>query len=205
MLRNKSDARKAFDVRTDQGTEFTSGVFESVLIENKINHQKTSPYSPHQNSTIERARRTIFEIARCILKETNLPKYMWSYAIMSLTYIRNRCYDNRIGTTPYKIFTGTKPNLLNMHLFGSICYTHVQNPKKLDDRGEKGIFVGYDKYNPAYLVYFPEKEIVRTVRTVKFSDKVREFSNPSTSTIDESHEDTVTKNDKINTQIPKPS
>ena len=122
-------------------------------------------------------------MARYILKEANLPKYMCSYAIMSLTYIRNRWYNNRIRTTPHEIFTGTKPNLLNMHLFGSICYAYVQNPKKLDNRGEKGIFVGYNKYNPAYLVYFPEKEIVRTVKTVKFSDKVSEYPNPSTSTM----------------------
>ena len=74
MLINKSDALKAFEkfiadispygsfkyVRTDQGTEFTSGAFESILIKNKIDHQKTSPYSPHQNGTIERAWRTNF-------------------------------------------------------------------------------------------------------------------------------------------------
>ena len=91
---------------------------------------------------------------------------------MSSTYIRNRCYNYRIGTTPYEIFTGTKPNQSHIHLFGIICYAYVQNPKKLDDRGEKGIFVGYDEYSPAYLVYFPEKEIVRAVRTVKFRDKI---------------------------------
>ena len=182
-------------------TEFTSGAFESVLIRNKINHQKT----PHQKETIERAWHTIFEMARCILKEGNLPKYMWSYAIMSSTYIRNRCYNNRIGTTQYEIFTGTKPNLLNIHLFGIICYAYVRNLKRLDDRGEKGIFIGYDKYSSAYLVYFPEKEIVKTVMTVKFSDMVCEYPNPSIRTIHESHEDTVTKNDEINTQIPKPT
>ncbi len=58
----------------------------------------------------------------------------------------------------------------------------MQNPKKLDERGERGIFGGYDKCSPTYLVYFPEKEIVRTVRTVKFRDKVSEYPNPSTST-----------------------
>ena len=60
-VKNKSDALKAFEkfiaaislyrnlkyVRTDQRTEFTSGAFESVLIKNKNNPQKTSPYSPH--------------------------------------------------------------------------------------------------------------------------------------------------------------
>ena len=46
-------------------------------------------------------------MARCTLKEANLPKYMWSYAIMSSTYIRNKCYNNRIGTTLYEICMGT--------------------------------------------------------------------------------------------------
>ena len=59
------------------------------------------------------------------------------------------------------------------------------------------------KNSSAYLVYFAKKEILKTVRTVKFRDKVSEYPNPSTSTIHESHEDTVTKNDEINMQIPK--
>ena len=31
--------------------------------------------------------------------------------------------------------------------------------------------MGYDKGSPAYLVYFPENEVVRRVRCVKFTDK----------------------------------
>ena len=48
----------------------------------------------------------------------------------------------------------------------------VQNPKKLSDRAEKGIFVGYDKRSPAYTVYFPQTENVKKVRNVKFPNKV---------------------------------
>ncbi len=33
----------------------------------------------------------------------------------------------------------------------------------------KGIFVGYDKYSPAYLIYFPESGKVSRVRCVKFT------------------------------------
>ena len=38
----------------------------------------------------------------------------------------------------------------------------------MDKRSEKGIFVGYDKGSPAYLVYFPETKKVKKVRCVKF-------------------------------------
>jgi hypothetical protein len=50
--------------------------------------------------------------------------------------------------------------------------------KKLGDRSRKGVFVGYDKGSPAYLVYHPETNTVERVRCVKFFDKyVSEASN----------------------------
>ena len=41
---------------------------------------------------------------------------------------------------------------------------------KLDSHCEKGIFVGYDKQSPAYLIYFPETMVIKRVRCVKFTD-----------------------------------
>ena len=57
-----------------------------------------------------------------------------------------------------------------MHVFGAVCYAYVQNPKKLEPRSKEGIFLGYDKNSPAYLVYFPESMNVERVRCVKFFD-----------------------------------
>ena len=52
----------------------------------------------------------------------------------------------------------------------SLCYAYVQNKGKLDARGEKGIFVGYDKGSPANLVYFPDTGEVKRIRCVKFTN-----------------------------------
>jgi hypothetical protein len=60
-----------------------------------------------------------------------------------------------------------------MHVFGSTCYAFVQNAKKLDDWSRKGVFVGYDKDSPAYLVYHPETNKVEKVRCVKFFDNFK--------------------------------
>ena len=57
-----------------------------------------------------------------------------------------------------------------MHIFGTTCFCYVQNKKKLEPRCEKGIFVGYDKQSPAYLIYFPETKAIKRVRCVKFTD-----------------------------------
>jgi hypothetical protein len=52
----------------------------------------------------------------------------------------------------------------------SVIYAFVQNATKLDARSQKGIFVGYDKGSPAYLVFYPETNKVEKVRCVKFID-----------------------------------
>ena len=57
-----------------------------------------------------------------------------------------------------------------MSIFGTTCFCYVQNKMKLDPRCEKGIFVGYDKQSPAYLIYFPETMAIKRVRCVKFTD-----------------------------------
>ena len=155
-------------VRSDNGTEFTSHKFKSILRENRIRHETSAPYSPHQNGTVERAWLSLFNMARCLLLEANLPKSIWTYAVMAAAYIRNRCFSARLGKTPYEAFTGSKPDLSNMHVFGSVCYAYVQNAKKLDPRSKQGIFVGYDKRSPAYLVFYPDSNKVERVRCVKF-------------------------------------
>ena len=89
-------------------------------------------------------------MTRYLLLESNLPKYLWSYAVKVASYIRNRCYNPRTGKTPYESLTGLKPNLSNMHIFGCTCFAYVQDKKKLDPRSKEGIFVGCDSESPAY-------------------------------------------------------
>ena len=69
---------------------------------------------------------------------------------MTSAHIRNRCYNPRTGKTPYERLTGIRPNL----------------PKSW----EKGIFAGYDRFSPAFLVYCPRSKTVRKVRCVKFTE-----------------------------------
>ena len=58
-----------------------------------------------------------------------------------------------------------------MHTFGTVCYAYVQNKTKLDPKTEKGIFVGYDRSSPAFLVYYPDEDNVKKIRHVKFAEK----------------------------------
>lgn len=159
---------KVKTIRSDNGTEYTGKEFQDLLRGNKISHQTSAPYSPHQNGTAERNWRTLFDMARCMLLESNLPKKLWRFAVQTAAQVRNRCYCKRLGQTPYSVFTGKTPNIAHMMVFGTECYAYKQDKKKLDPRCEKGIFIGYDKYSPAYNVYFPETGRVSKYRQVKF-------------------------------------
>ena len=159
-------------VRSDNGGEFTSGDYQKLLLKHCIKHEKSAPYSPHQNGTAERSWRTLFDMARALIIESGLPKRLWTYAVMTATHIRNRCYSQRIKSTPYGLITGVKPNVTKLHVFGTKCFPFVQNAKKLDPRSKQGIFVGYDRDSPSYLVYNPDSESVSKHRLVKFTDQM---------------------------------
>ena len=90
FLKSKSDAREALQqfladcaplgkvkrLRSDNGTEFMSQHFQSILRENNVGNETSAPYSPHQNGTVERAWLSLFNMARCLLLEAKLQKSM---------------------------------------------------------------------------------------------------------------------------------
>ena len=157
-------------LRSDNGGECMGAEFKNILIQNKIRHEQCAPYSPHQNGVAERGWRTLFESARSSLIESNLPKSMWPYALMNAAHVRNRCYQKRTKQTPYFLLTGRKPDVSSLHIFGTICYTYEQQKKKLDNRSKQGVFVGYDRESPSYLVYHHDTRRVQKCRSVKFTD-----------------------------------
>ena len=102
FLKNKSDAVRATE-QSDNGGEYISEEFKSLLLKNHTKHEFSAPYSPHQNGTAERACRSVFDMARCLLIDAELPKQLWTYAVMTSAYIRNRCYNPRTGKSPMSI------------------------------------------------------------------------------------------------------
>lgn len=166
-------------IRSDNGTEFTSRQFRDLLSRHGIRQETSAPYSPHQNGTAERNWRTLFDMARCMLVESELPKSLWPYAVQTAGVIRNRCFNKRTGQTAYKMLTGKRPDLSRMKKFGSLCYAYKQNRGKLDPRCDKGVFLGYDKNSPAYLIYFPKTGKVEKHRLIK---NTKSHDNGSTNT-----------------------
>lgn len=171
FLADVSPYGKVRCIRSNNGTEFTCSDFQALLRKNKIRHETSAPYSPHQNGTAERGWRTLFEMGRCMIVESALPKQLWHYAVQTAAMVRNRCFNRRTGQTPYESLTDKKPNVSKMQKFGSVCYTYKQDKRKFDSRCDQRCFVGYDKNSPAYLVYHPDINKVQKHRLVKFVSK----------------------------------
>ena len=91
---------------------------------------------------------------------------------MAVAYTRSRYYDDHLKRTHYYFaVTGRRLNLSNMRVFGSECYAYRQEKKNLYPKCTKGIFLGSNKLNPSYFVYFQKIGKVMKHRVVKFPSK----------------------------------
>ncbi|XP_044480793.1 uncharacterized protein LOC123207452 [Mangifera indica] len=149
---------KIVSLRSDRGGEYTSNAFQEFCREYGIRHQLTTTYIPQQNGIAERKNRTILDMTRTLLNERRLPKQFWAEAVACSVYLLNRCPTKSVrNMTPQEAWSGYKPSIGHLRIFGCIAYAQIPDSKrkKLDDHGEKFIFVGYSEESKAYKLYNP--------------------------------------------------
>lgn len=83
-------------IHCDNGGEYSSNVFKRFCEINGIKIEYTVPYNPQMNGKSERLNRTIYEKARTILDESNLPGYLWGLTLLTATFLINRCPSSAI-------------------------------------------------------------------------------------------------------------
>ena len=166
-------------LRSDGGGEFISQAFNNILIENRIRHEHSAPYSPHQLGHIERQWRTVFQCSRALLFDSGIPAFLWPNAVKHTAYVRNRTYQKRINCTPLEKATNKQPDLSKLPIFGAKCFMYEQDKSKLDSRATVGCFIGFDEQSPAKLVYEPQTGTIRKVRDVKILDTLFYIPNVS--------------------------
>ena len=82
---------------------------------------------------------------QCMLRSADIGPTYWSFALIYAVYIKNRLPHSTITMTPFQGFTGLKPNLGRIRIFG--CHTTVKMPgkrdAKLDNHSYNGRFLGF--------------------------------------------------------------
>jgi hypothetical protein len=111
--------------------------------------------------------------AHSMLKANNLSNWFWREAVQTTVYVLNRAPTNGVeGATPFEIWYGKKPSVHHLRTFGCIAYVKNTTPhlRKLEDRGGRMIFVGYEKGTKAYRVYDAVTQHVHITRDVVFDE-----------------------------------
>ncbi|XP_012853620.1 PREDICTED: uncharacterized protein LOC105973146 [Erythranthe guttata] len=173
-LVEKESSYEIQSLRTDRGGEFTSNEFNLFCEENGIRRPLTVPRSPQQNGVVERKNRTILNMARSMLKAKRMPNEFWAEAVACAVYLANRSPTKDVeNQTPLEAWSGKKPSVHHLRVFGSIAYGHVpaQERSKLDDRSAKYVFIGYDLNSKGYKLYNPANGKIVVSRDVEFDEE----------------------------------
>ncbi|KAI9162085.1 hypothetical protein LWI28_023693 [Acer negundo] len=187
LMRHKSDAFdmfKAFKaevenqlekhikvLRSNHGREYLSGEFQQYLIDNGIASQLSAPGTPQPNGVSKRRNITLLDMVRSMLSYSTLLKSFWGYALQTAMYILNDVPSKSVPQTPHELWTGRKPSLQHLKIFG--CHTHVLKGKteKMESHSKTCIFVGHPKGTKGNYFFSPSDLKVFVLINAKFLEK----------------------------------
>jgi hypothetical protein len=112
--------------------------------------------------------------AKSMLKANGQPGWFWGEAVNTALYVLNRCPTKSVdGMTPFEAWQGGKPAVHHLRTFECIVYVRNTTPhlKKLENRGLKMIFIGYESGSNAYRAYDPITKRVHVTRDVVFNEQ----------------------------------
>lgn len=169
----KQRGRSIKTIRTDNGGEYVNHQFKSFMTKHRIHHQLTVPDIPQQNGIADHMNRTIMEKVRCMLLliDAELDNRFWAEAATTAVCLINRipCRGMK-HVTPEEMWSGTKPDLSELRVFGCKAMSHIpkHKRKKLGSKSTECIMVGYSEQSKAYRLYNPTTKKVFVSRDVVF-------------------------------------
>lgn len=169
----KSIGASVKTLRSDNGGEYVSKEFEAYLRVEGIRHEYTIPKTPEQNGVAERLNRTLGEMVRSMMSDSQLPKAFWAETFATATYLHNRSPTKPLGRmTPFEAWTGRKPTVGHLKRFGCAAYAHIPKDerRKLDSKSRRCIHLGYGTRVKGYRLYDQNRSRVIYSRDVKFDE-----------------------------------
>eukprot|EP00268_Persea_americana_P068892 TRINITY_DN9688_c0_g1_i1.p1 TRINITY_DN9688_c0_g1~~TRINITY_DN9688_c0_g1_i1.p1 ORF type:complete len:612 (-),score=107.26 TRINITY_DN9688_c0_g1_i1:387-2222(-) len=113
-------------------------------------------------------------MVRSMLSRSGLSKSFWPEAVLWSSHLLNRSPTIAVrNKTPEEAWSGRRPSIDHLRIFGCIAYAHVpdEKRKKLDDRGVKCVFLGVSAESKAYRLYNPVTKQIIISRDVVFDEE----------------------------------
>ena len=140
-------------VRCDNAKEFKEPgcKWRAVCTRRGIKLTFSPPYTPQLNGVVERFNRTNGDAIRANL--IGVDKRVWDYAAKFSSYVWNRIKRGGKKKSPYQKRFGREAATSYFRRFGCLCYAMVHTHRRsIDEKYERGIFLGYGQENSTYLV-----------------------------------------------------
>lgn len=172
-------------LRSDNGGEYESGNFSKRFVELGIRHETSAPYSPQQNGVAERENRTLMEMARSKIysSKSKMSLWIWGEATAYAAYILNRISSSKSQVSPFEAWTGRKPDVSHLRIFGSRAVVHIPDAKrtKLEATCVEGVLTGFCESTKAYRIYITSLRKIICSRDIIIDEAVGyggDISNP---------------------------
>ena len=88
-----------------------------------------------------------------MMEAKTFPPKFWDEAVNYASYIQNRVPHNHLdGMTPFKAWSGHKPNVTHFRIFGSKAWARIPIEKRKDfqPQSQEFLFVGYSEDSKGY-------------------------------------------------------
>ncbi|CAA0829012.1 cysteine-rich RLK (RECEPTOR-like protein kinase) 8, partial [Striga hermonthica] len=123
------------------------------------------------NGVAERRNKTLMERVRAMMSYSSSPDLFWGYAFETSVYILNRVPSKSVPSTPLELWSGHKPSLRYLRIWGSPTHVLRTDTDKLELRSEVRLFVGYSKETKGGLFYSPEDQKVIVSTNARFLEE----------------------------------
>ena len=104
----------------------------------------------------------------------DISTYLWQEYTSAVVYIQNKSPHAFLDEKKTEeVFTGEKPNISHLHIFGCPLYIHIpkENRTNMEPSRKKGTFVGYNETSKAFKIYVPSERHVEVSRDVTFHEE----------------------------------
>ncbi|KAI5417802.1 hypothetical protein KIW84_042426 [Lathyrus oleraceus] len=110
-------------------------------------------------------------MVRSMMSHADLPNSFWGHALLTAAYTLNHVPSKKVEKTPYEIWSGKKPHMSYIKIWGCEVYVKRQISTKLEPKSDKCLFVEYPKEKGGYYFYNPSEGKMSVVLTGVFLEK----------------------------------
>ena len=147
------------------------------------------PYSPQQNGRAKHFQQTIINKVESMWHAAGLSNGFWKHAVRTAVHVYNVTLISKAKFLTLKeMWSGSKPDISHLHIFGCAAYVHVLKGKrqKLDPKSREMIFVGYENLSKGWQFWDAKNQCIKISHDVNFDEsrfplhKDLDQKNPST-------------------------